>query len=85
MKATDEDRIIADLVAHPSWEALKIRFAEERERSFAKFAKQMMAGVQVSGSLIDEKRGFWRGGQWFIDEVERSAERLSRDVFTEEG
>ena len=82
--ASHEDRIIAELVAHPAWAALVERFHVEREKSFVKTARQLMAGTfDPDRETLGELRGFWRGGLWFLDEVDRAAKRMDRDVFSQ--
>jgi hypothetical protein len=75
-----DDELIAQLAQHPGWKVLEKRFHDKREAYFTRLGKELHSGnMQVDQRVIDEKRGFWFGGLWFLLEAKRATKAFERE------
>ena len=74
-----EDAQLDDLFRHPGFEVLKKRMHEQRTDDARILANTILHSNNVIDQrLIDERRGFWRGQDWFIRETKRGARAYTK-------
>lgn len=79
--ADHDDALLNEIFEHPGFQVLKKRFEEQRTDDALTLAKTIIRSNQVIDQRqIDERRGFWRGADWFLRETKRGASAFTKGV-----
>lgn len=74
-----ENVLLNDLFKHPGFEVLMQRIDKLSEEDALTLANTILhSGNPIDQRRVDEKRGFWRGVEWFIRETKKGARVFER-------
>ncbi len=77
---TISDDLLADLFQHPGFTVLKERLQERKNKDLDVLARSILyLNGEVDQRAIDEKRGFWRGADWFLTETKKGASAFAHE------
>jgi len=72
---------LGELKRHPSWAVLKEILEAKKERRFAHFARELMAGREpVDQRKLDFERGFWAGITYILANPEHAEREFEKAV-----
>ncbi len=76
-----EDVLLNELFNHPGFEVLKKRLKEQETDDALILARTILqSNKPIDQQQVDERRGFWRGADWFIRETKRGASAFTKGV-----
>ena len=76
----EEQRLIAELQAHPAWALLRKTARERMDKTFLILAKQLMAGTPVPEQDIAYNRGFFAGMKHLLDKPKLAEADIAREL-----
>ena len=74
-----EQRIVAELSAHPAWPVLRKIEKQRMDLKFEGHAKALMAGMEFDQRQVDYDRGYFAGMKHLLDTPERERAALQRE------
>lgn len=75
----DQNSLLASLADHPGFKVVEEMFKKHRAEFYENFTKKLYASSEpVDQRVVDEKRGFYLGGAWFIREVKKGQKAFAR-------
>lgn len=81
---SEHDReLLAHLAAHPAWEALREVAKERMDDVFAKTARELMQGAEITREVIEYRRGFFAGIKFLLDQPTLEAKALEKALAEE--
>jgi len=81
-KSSDhDDALLDELFRHPGFDVLKKRIEETREDDALILANTIIRSTHpIPQRMVDERRGFWKGADWFLRETKRGASAFTKGV-----
>lgn len=74
----DYARDLGKLKDEPSWEILRERFEAMKKADVESLARKILTGTTPDAEHLAERRGFWKGAQWVIDNPDLAQQAFDR-------